>query len=93
VPPKQKPFTPPSILSLSDLSEVAVLIAAGVELVDQTFNGARVVFNFTDEDGSATETLSAHRNRRLTLPTVDVTGAIKRTKDLAFSTRRDAGSY
>lgn len=93
MPPKTKSVPSPEVLSLSDLSEVAVLLAAGVELIGQSFTGSRVVFNFADDDGMATETLSAHRNHRLKLPTLDLTDAIKRAKDLAFSTRRESGAY
>ncbi|GMV67497.1 MAG: hypothetical protein KJ050_16055 [Candidatus Omnitrophica bacterium] len=94
MPSKRKPVVPtPEIISIADLSEVAALLAAGVEMVGQSFNGSWVVFEFADSCGVATQTLLEHRNRRLLLPSLDVTDAMKRAKDMAFATRRNSGEY
>ncbi|MBK7497215.1 MAG: hypothetical protein IPI28_18120 [Candidatus Omnitrophica bacterium] len=46
MPSKRKPVVPtPEIISIADLSEVAALLAAGVEMVGQSFNGSSVSLN------------------------------------------------
>lgn len=71
-----------------DLSEAAVLKAAGVPFIEAVPDGRIVRLVFDDTDGRATEIALAHSNDGVTINSAKMAAGYAWAKDRIFATRR-----
>jgi len=81
-----------ALLEIGEYLQASILRAAKVPFEGMRFAGGRVLFQFDDEDGRASETLREHLNGKLRLPTSEVANSVGTVKNEMFSFRRMEGA-
>lgn len=78
-------------ITVHEFFEAAALRAARIPFIESRLVSGRVVFDFADDGGRATEALKEHRSGTLTLPTISYAESLAATKTEIFAARRAGG--